>query len=70
MTDPRYPIAKFSYTGPLNTEEKNQCLNNIEQTPARLREAVRGLPTLNSTLPTATVAGPSARLCTTFPTAT
>jgi len=39
MTDPRYPIGKFSYSGPLNTEEKKQCLENIEQTPARLREA-------------------------------
>ena len=43
MTDPRYPIGKFSYAGPLSTEQKKQCLENIEQTPARLREAVRGL---------------------------
>ncbi len=43
MTDPRYPIGKFSYTGPLTADQKKQCLDNIEQTPARLREAVRGL---------------------------
>jgi uncharacterized damage-inducible protein DinB len=43
MTDPRYPIGKFSYTGPLNNEQKRQCLDNIEQTPTRVREAVRGL---------------------------
>jgi len=43
MTDPRYPIGKFSYTGPLSPEQKKQCLDDIEQTPARLRAAVRGL---------------------------
>jgi len=43
MTDPRYPIGKFSYTGPLSAEQKKQCLDDIEQTPARLRAAVRGL---------------------------
>ena len=43
MTDPRYPIGKFSYSGPLNIEEKKQFLDNIDQTPARLREAVDGL---------------------------
>jgi uncharacterized damage-inducible protein DinB len=43
MTDPRYPIGKFSYTGPLTADQKKQFLDDIEQTPARLREAVRGL---------------------------
>jgi uncharacterized damage-inducible protein DinB len=43
MTDPRYPIGKFSYTGPLSAEQKKQCIDDIEQTPTRLREAVRGL---------------------------
>jgi hypothetical protein len=43
MSDPRYPIGKFSYTGPLTAEQKQQCLTDIEQTPARLRAAVRGL---------------------------
>lgn len=43
MTDPRYPIGKFSYSGPLSGEQKQQCLNDIEQAPARLRAAVRGL---------------------------
>ncbi len=43
MTDPRYPIGKFSYPGPLTPEQKNQFLDDIEQTPARLRVAVRGL---------------------------
>src|ERR1700758_4544998 len=43
MSDPRFPIGKFSYSGPPTAEEKKQHLDNIEQTPARLREAVRGL---------------------------
>ena len=43
MSDPRYPIGKFSYSGPLTAEQKQQCLNNVEQTPSQLRAAVRGL---------------------------
>ena len=43
MSDPRYPIGKFSYTGPLTPEQKQQCLTDIEQTPARLRAALGGL---------------------------
>jgi len=43
MPDPRYPIGKFSYAGPLTPEQKKQSLTDIEQTPARLREALRGL---------------------------
>jgi uncharacterized damage-inducible protein DinB len=43
MADPRYPIGKFSYSGPLTEEQKQQYLNDIEQTPARLRAALSGL---------------------------
>ena len=43
MSDPRYPIGKFSFDGPLSGEQKAQFLDDIEQTPARMREAVRGL---------------------------
>ncbi len=43
MSDPRYPIGKFSYNGPLAPEQKKQFLDNIEQTPARIRAAIRGL---------------------------
>lgn len=43
MPDPRYPIGKFSFEGPLTAEQKKQYLNDIEQAPARLRTAVRGL---------------------------
>jgi len=43
MPDPRYPIGKFSFDGTLTPQQKAQHLNDIEQTPARLRSAVRGL---------------------------
>ncbi len=43
MSDPRYPIGKFTYNGPPSTEQKRQFLEDIEQTPAQLRAAVRGL---------------------------
>jgi uncharacterized damage-inducible protein DinB len=43
VTDPRYPIGKFSYTGPLTAEQKNRCLDDIERTPIRLRAALDGL---------------------------
>jgi DinB superfamily len=43
MTDPRFPIGKFSYQGPLSTDQKARYLDDIEQTPARLEAAVRGL---------------------------
>ena len=40
--DPRYPVGKFSFDG-MTDQRKAQCLDDIEQTPARLRAAVRGL---------------------------
>jgi DinB superfamily len=43
MTDPRFPIGKFHYEGPPNEEQKRAFLNDIEQTPANLRAAVKGL---------------------------
>ena len=43
MSDPRYPNGKFSYNGPLSPEQKKECLENIEQTPARIRAAIGGL---------------------------
>ncbi|HVM92671.1 MAG TPA: bacillithiol transferase BstA [Terriglobales bacterium] len=42
-TDLRYPVGKFSYGGPPTPEQKRQFLDDIEQTPARLRAVVRGL---------------------------
>ena len=43
MSDPRYPVGKFSYSGPLSAEQKRAYLDNIEQTPPRMRATVRGL---------------------------
>lgn len=43
MDDPRYPIGKFRFEGPLSDAQKNQYLDQIEQAPANLRSAVAGL---------------------------
>jgi uncharacterized damage-inducible protein DinB len=43
MADPRYPIGKFSYSGPMTAEQKQQYLGDVEQTPSQLRTALRGL---------------------------
>jgi uncharacterized damage-inducible protein DinB len=42
-SDPRFPIGKFLYSGSLTAERKQEHLHNIEQTPARMRAALRGL---------------------------
>jgi len=42
-TDPRYPIGKFSFDGALSSQQRQQCLDDLEQTPARIRTALRGL---------------------------
>ncbi len=43
MTDLRYPIGKFHYEGPPTEDQKKKYLDDIEQTPAKLRAAVNGL---------------------------
>jgi hypothetical protein len=43
MSDLRYPIGKFSFEGTLTDSQKATFLDDIEQTPARLRAAVAGL---------------------------
>jgi uncharacterized damage-inducible protein DinB len=43
MTDLRYPIGKFAYEGPLTKDQERASLDDIAQTPANLRAAVRGL---------------------------
>ena len=42
-TDPRFPIGKFSFDGNLTPQQKQQYLVDIEQTPTRLRAALKGL---------------------------
>lgn len=41
--DPRYPIGKWSRQGPANEAERRQFLKDVEDTPAKLKAAVRGL---------------------------
>jgi hypothetical protein len=43
MTDLRYPIGKFKFDGPPTPEQRQEQLNQIEQTPAYMRAAVKGL---------------------------
>jgi uncharacterized damage-inducible protein DinB len=43
MSDPRYPIGKFHYEGSMNEGQKQAYLDDIAQTPAKLREAVKGI---------------------------
>ncbi len=39
MSDPRYPIGKLAYDGPPTEQQRNKFIDDIEQTPARLRAA-------------------------------
>src|SRR5271170_3026721 len=43
MSDPRYPIGKFTYSGAPNETQRNQFISEIEQAPAALRNAVKNL---------------------------
>jgi uncharacterized damage-inducible protein DinB len=43
MADPRYPVGKFHFDGPLTTEQKQAFLTDVTQTPENLRAAVKGL---------------------------
>lgn len=43
VNDPRYPVGKFHHEGALTEQQKARYLEDIEQTPARLRAAVRDL---------------------------
>ncbi len=41
--DLRYPIGEFKFEAPLTDEQRQACLDKIEETPARMRAAVAGL---------------------------
>jgi hypothetical protein len=43
MSDPRYPIGKFSFEGPLTEVQRKRLIDDIEQAPSGLRSAVQGL---------------------------
>ena len=43
MSDPRYPVGRFNFSGPLTEIQRTQCISEIEDTPSALRDATRGL---------------------------
>jgi hypothetical protein len=43
MTDPRYPIGKFTYEGPFSEEQRQKLLRDVEAAPSNLRGAVKEL---------------------------
>ena len=43
MSDPRYPIGKFTFDGPPDEQQRQRLINDIERTPAALRAAVQDL---------------------------
>jgi DinB superfamily len=43
MSDPRYPIGKFTFNGSPDEAQRQKFISDIEQTPAALRSAVKGL---------------------------
>ena len=43
MTDLRFPTGKFTYNGPLTEEQMRTSLNQISETPTKLRAAIKGL---------------------------
>jgi len=43
MSDPRYPIGRFTYQGMQDPARRLQCIEAIAQTPPRLRAAITGL---------------------------
>ena len=43
MTDPRYPIGKFSFPASIDEAQRKQFIDQIAQAPAALRAAIKGL---------------------------
>lgn len=43
MSDLRYPVGKFTYSNPPTDEQRKKLIEDIEQTPGRLRAAVQDL---------------------------
>ena len=43
MSDPRYPIGKFSFDGTLSDAQRKQYIDDISKAPAALRSAIKGL---------------------------
>src|SRR4030088_3483225 len=45
MSHPRFPIGKFTFSGPPDEKQKEKFIGEIERTPTALRAAVNGLST-------------------------
>jgi hypothetical protein len=43
MSDPRYPVGKFTYNNPPDEAQRKQMIGDIEQAPKALRAAIGGL---------------------------
>lgn len=43
MSDPRYPIGKFTFNGSLTDVQRNAFIEDIERTPSTLRAAIKNL---------------------------
>ncbi|MBZ5571328.1 MAG: putative metal-dependent hydrolase [Acidobacteriia bacterium] len=43
MSDPRYPVGKFTFSGPINESQRNGYIADIERAPAALRASIKGL---------------------------
>jgi hypothetical protein len=43
MTDLRFPIGKFHFDGPLNEQQQQAALDEVANTPANVRAAIKGL---------------------------
>jgi len=43
VNDPRYPIGKFSYSGPPTPKQREALISEIAAAPAQLRAALHGL---------------------------
>ncbi len=43
MSDLRYPVGKFHFEGPLTSEQKQKCIDEIAHAPGNLRTAVSSL---------------------------
>jgi len=46
MSDLRYPVGKFKYDGPPTSARRRELIESIEEVPANLRAAVKGLSQL------------------------
>lgn len=54
----KYPIGRFSYPRPLDEIEIQEAINSIDELPALLRVAVKGMSETQLNTPTGRKGGP------------